>query len=386
MSLNKIQATYQHQEDLALRSGDVLPGYQLAYETYGELNAEGSNAILLFHALTGSQNATGHTEVVTDTGKRWNEECQEGWWSKFIGDGLAIDTSDYYIICANYIGGCYGSSGPSSSLDSKDSFTTIPTAPLGSAFPRITMSDIVDSQLPLLKHLGISKLHAVVGCSIGGMLCLSLATRYPELTDKVLCIASTLATSPLQKILNLEQIMAIEGDENFSGGDYYATQPPLRGLALARTIQHKTFFSLQTMESRAQSEVRPTEGSPLSWYKPQSSLESYMLHQGKKFVSRFDANSYLRLLDAWQQYDAPQEAGASSDKDIFASCLNQNFLQFSIDSDVCFYPSDQKRIADALSAAGVPNRHITVSSDKGHDSFLLEPELYHSEIVKFFNE
>lgn len=379
MSIQKTEAIYEHHKALQLSDGSTLANYKLAYETYGQLNDSKSNAILLFHAMTGSQNACGYTEKVSDTGERWNEDCREGWWGDFVGSGLALDTDKYFVVCANYLGGCYGSSGPAST-DTKDQ------QPRGSQFPRISMSDIVDSQIPLLQHLGIEKLHAVVGCSIGGMLCISLATRYPELSSRFVCIATTLATSPLQKIHNFEQILAIEGDDNFAGGDYYSNKAPLEGLALARTIQHKTFFSLSTMENRAQEEVRSVEGSPLSWYQPQRSLESYMLHQGRKFVKRFDANSYLRLLDAWQQYNALEEAEVKEDQEIFAPSIDQRFLQFSIDSDVCFYPEDQKRIANALSEAGVANRHIKVSSNKGHDSFLLEPELYSEEIVKFLDE
>ncbi|MCB1097224.1 MAG: homoserine O-acetyltransferase [Verrucomicrobiae bacterium] len=360
---------------LHLRCGETLDEFTLAYETYGELNAAMDNAILLFHALTGSQNAAGFTESVEGVGERWTEECQIGWWDGFIGEGKALDTSKYFIVCANYLGGCYGSTGPTT----PDPETGIP---YGSRFPRIAIADIVDSQVQLLDYLGITELRAAVGASVGGMLALSLATRYTERVDSVIAIGSGMSTPPLQRIQNFEQVCAIESDIHFLGGDYYESTPPSQGLALARMISHKTFVSLSALERRARDEIRQPEDDPsFSWYEINRSLESYMLHQGRKFVKRFDANTYLRVIDAWQRFDLVSEAKAKSMEDLFSRCRDQRYLIFSIDSDVCFYPDQQAQMARMLSANGVPNMHITVHSSKGHDAFLTEPELFTPHLV-----
>ncbi len=351
-----------------LHTGESLPEFTLAYETYGSLNAEGSNAILLFHALTGSQHAAGINAEVKGIGSRWTEECQTGWWDLFIGPGKALDTDKYFIICANYLGGCYGSTGPSS-IDPNTG------VPYGRKFPAIRFADVVDSQMLLLNYLGVEKLRAVVGSSVGGMMALSLATRYPERVRTVISIGSGHQTSVLQRVLNFEQIYAIESDPHFCAGSYQESSPPDRGLALARMIGHKTFISLTTLRRRATQEVRRDEDN-LSWYDLKDNVESYMLHQGLKFVRRFDANTYLRIMDAWQWFDLLQEAEAESLQELFARCRHQNYLIFSIDSDLCFYPEEQAALVKVLEDAGVPNMHITVHSEKGHDSFLLEPLLY----------
>lgn len=372
----KTKTKFFHSEQpLQLRCDETLEKFTLAYETYGELNAAMDNAILLFHALTGSQNAAGVTREVEGVGERWTDECQTGWWDGFIGKGKALDTSKYFIVCANYIGGCYGSTGPTS-IDPETG-----TA-YGSRFPRVAIADIVDSQVHLLDYLGIEKLRATVGASVGGMLALSLATRYSDRVDSVIAIGSGMSTPPLQRIQNFEQVLAIESDLNFNGGDYTESALPTTGLALARMISHKTFVSLSSLERRARNDIQdPNDTHSFSWYKINRSLESYMLHQGRKFVQRFDANTYLRVVDAWQRFDLVEEAKARSMEDLFSHCREQRYLIFSIDSDVCFYPDQQAEMARMLSANGVPNMHITVHSSKGHDAFLTEPELFTPHLV-----
>ncbi len=359
---------YDHRESFTLTSGDTLPHFRLAYEMYGELNAAKDNVVLLFHALSGSQHAAGINTVSPEVGERWTKECHLGWWDAFIGPGLAVDTRKFCVICINYLGGCYGSTGPAS-LD------PLTDRPYGSSFPHVTASDVVDSQLKLLDHLGIDRLHAVIGNSVGGLLALNLATRFPQRVAIVIPVATAINVSHLQNILTLEQILAIENDPHFHGGDYYDHEPPNQGLALARMISHKTFISLRTIERRARREVVRDEDQ-LTWYRVERPLESYMLHQGRKFVSRFDANTYLRILEVWQKFDLLKQAGFDSFNDLFARCRHQKYLVFSISSDVCFYPDQQQELVSALKSAEVPNMYITVHSEKGHDSFLLEPELY----------
>jgi homoserine O-acetyltransferase len=353
---------------MRLQCGTELEHFSLAYEVYGKMNATKSNVILLFHAMTGSQHAAGHNPDVPGLDGRWTEELYEGWWDGFIGPGKALDTRKYCIICANYLGGCYGSTGPS---------TVNPATgkPWGPAFPVLRVSDIVDSQVLLLDHLGVTKLHATIGTSLGGFLSLSLATRYPDRVQIVIPIGSGAKTTILQRILNFEQITAIEADPNFRGGDHYEGPSPDTGLALARRIAHKTFISLEALKERARDEV-VSDAPPFGWYAMNSPVESYMLHQGVKFVTRFDANSYLRILDAWQWFNLLAESGAKTYADLFERCQRQEYLVFSIDSDAAFPPAEQSKMVKILKTAHVPVIWITVHSDKGHDAFLIEPHLF----------
>ena len=357
------------EEPFVLSNGERLEEVTVAYECYGELNANADNAVLVFHALTGSQHAAGYNPVVERASEYWTEECHYGWWDAFVGPGRALDTERYFVVCANYIGGCYGSTGPATVMPGK-------SIPYGNSFPAVNATDVVESQLRLLDYLGIARLHAVVGASSGGMLALNLAVRYPHRVHRVIPIAAGLDADVLQQLHILEQIFAIEGDGNFSGGDYYNARPPSAGLMLARMISHKSFVSLQALTERASREVRDFRRY-FSFHTSLNALESYMLHQGEKFATRFDANAYLRILEMWLTFDLLKDCGADSYGELFARCSEQRYLVFSISSDVCFYPDRQDALVRILKGAKVPVTHITVHSDKGHDSFLLEPELYY---------
>ncbi len=357
-------------EPLDLRSGDRLAGYTLAYETWGRLNEDGSNGVLIFHALSGSHHAAGYNPVVEGTEDRWTEDCHHGWWEDFIGPGKALDTGRWFVICANYLGGCYGSTGPASVNEATGERW-------GGAFPRIEAGDVVASQMRLLDALGIGCLHAVMGASVGGLCALHLATRYPERVRLVVPIATGGSTTVLNRLIIFEQILAIENDPNFKGGNYYEGARPEVGLTLARMISHKTFVHLDEIEKRARGEVKqPNTG--LSWYRVRDNVESYILHQGKKFVRRFDANTYLRICGMWSNFDPVREGEAESWGELLgrSKAAGHHYLVFSIDSDFCFYPEEQAGLVQKLEEAGVSVMHITVHSHKGHDSFLLEPLLY----------
>ena len=358
-----------------LYNGGSLSPVTLAYEAYGELNEAKDNAILIFHALTGSHHAAGINPKVPDVGDRWTEECQMGWWDGFIGPAKAFDTDNFCVICINYVGGCYGSTGPAS-------ISPETGKPYASSFPQIAFRDIVDSQLRLLDHLGVEKLHGVSGASTGGLLCMNLSIRFPDRVKTVIPIATSIRATPLQRIYNLEQIFAIERDPNFRGGEYYGGPPPSDGLALARMISHKTFISTNALPERARHEVVQPEDK-FSWYRLNHPIESYFLHQGKKLVDRFDANTYLRIVDAWSRFDLLSEMGKESYLELFAGCREQQYLIFSIDSDFCFYPEEQEKLNAILKEAQVSSMHITVHSEKGHDSFLLEPELFAPNLEYF---
>jgi len=355
---------------LALREGGELQSIRLSYETWGELNAEKSNAILVFHALSGSQHAAGFNPDNPEADSLWNEEVHVGWWDECVGPGKAIDTSKQFVFCFNLLGGCYGSTGPSSADPATGQ-------PYGSTFPHVSISDQARVATLLLDHLGIDCLQAVVGPSVGGLACLTFATNFPERVRTIILIASGIKTTVLNRLILFEQILAIENDPFFNGGDYYDDGHPDLGLALARMISHKTFVHLDAFERRARRDVIQPKDS-LVWYQVRDQFQSYMLYQGKKFVSRFDANTYLRIIDMWSRYDATREGDAEDQVELLERCrkAGHRFLVFSIDSDFCFYPEEQAELVLALENAKVDSVYITVHSDKGHDSFLLEPALY----------
>jgi homoserine O-acetyltransferase len=358
-----------------LRDGGVLPGVRIAYETWGALNEGKTNAVLLFHALSGSHHAAGYNPAIEGVGALWQEEMHAGWWEDMIGPGKPLDTDKYFIICANYLGGCYGSTGPVSVNPATDK-------PWGSAFPAVTAADQVEMFRCLIDDFGIGALHAVVGPSVGGLIALTFATRFPERVRNVISIGSGYKTTVLNRLILFEQILAIENDPYFNGGNYYDAEAPLYGLALARMISHKTFVHLDAIEHRARQDVVQPDDI-LAWYRVRDQFQSYMLHQGKKFVRRFDANTYLRIIDLWSRYDATSEGDAETPADLLerARLAGQRWLIFSIDSDFCFYPEEQAELVKHLENAKVDVMHITVHSDKGHDSFLLEPDLYTPHIA-----
>lgn len=358
------------EEPIRLRDGGLLPGITLAYETWGELNADRSNGIFLFHALSGSHHACGFNPAIHNVGDLWQPEMHDGWWEAMIGPGKAIDTDRYFVVCANYLGGCYGSTGPAS-------LNPATGKPWGASFPAVSAADQVEVFARLLDHFEIEALHAVVGPSVGGLIALTFATRFAARVHHVIVIASGFKTTVLNRLILFEQILAIENDPHFNGGDYYEAGAPLYGLVLARMISHKTFVHLDSIEKRARQDVVQPD-DVLAWYRVRDQFQSYMLHQGKKFVRRFDANTYLRIIDLWSRFDATQEGDAETPADLFerAKAANQRWLVFSIDSDFCFYPEEQAELVKHLEDAKVDVMHITVHSDKGHDSFLLEPDLY----------
>ena len=365
-------------DKLNLSNGLSFGPITLAYETYGNLNSGKSNAILVFHALSGSQHVTGYNSSVTSVGDKWTNECKTGWWNDFVGSKKIIDTDKFFVICINYFGGCYGTTGPSSTCPKTNN-------PYGGTFPKFTFGDIVDSQIPLYDHLGIKKFKAVIGSSLGGMMALNFSTRYPDKVEKIIAIACGIRSPILTKTHNLEQIMSIENDANFNNGNYYTSLPPNKGLTLARMISHKTFVSLKYIKSRMKN-ICEQKDDDFSWFKIKTPLESYLLHQGNKFSKRFDANTYIYLIAAWSDFDLKNDHKAKEDYEIFKNCSNHEYLIFSINSDCCFYPEEQEELNNALQKAKINSKYIVVNSEKGHDSFLLEPNLYSKEIKGILNK
>ena len=370
-SIGRVQTRFFEYDDpanpLRLLVGPAFPRFTLAYETYGRMNADRSNVVLVYHAMTGTQHAAGINTEVPGLDGRWTDEVHEGWWDGFIGPGKALDTNVFHVVLRNYLGGCYGSTGPASINPGTGTVW-------GPSFPVLRMCDIVDSQMKLLDHLGVRRLHAVVGASIGGFLSLLTATRYPDRVNIVVPIGTGVETTIYQRIINFEQVTAIEQDPNFRCGNFYDGSPPGQGLAL-RGGSCTRRSSRSTPSRSGRGEVMSNK-PPYGWYEMNHPVESYMLHQGEKFVRRFDANTYLRLLDAWQWFDLVGESGAADFHDLFRRCRGQEFLVFSIDSDLSFQPQEQAKLVHLLKAAGAPVMWITVHSDKGHDAFLLEPRLF----------
>jgi homoserine O-acetyltransferase len=350
-----------------MRSGDLLPEVRLAYEIQGEISPERDNVVLLFHALTGSQHVAGFTPSVEGVG-RWVEENQTGWWEGFVGPGLGVDTDRFAVLCVNYLGGCYGTTGPSS-IDPRAGNR------YGPDFPPVHLADIVESQLPLLEHLGITRLKAVAGASVGALLSVSLAAHHPDLVENVIILAGGLAGTTLHRMYNFEQKLAIFNDPNFNGGNYYDSEFPADGLALARIIGHKAFVSLGAIEERARKEI-------VDHAYVTHPVESYFWRQGQKLVIRFDPNSYLRIIDSWSNYDLVEDTGAESYVEALIPCRHQSWHVFTIDTDACFYPDQQAGLVAALKEAGVPVEWIQVTSPKGHDSFLTEPHLFEDALRK----
>lgn len=363
--------------DFSFHIGNSTLPVTLAYQTWGTLNKDKSNAILLNHALSGTPHASGLNQNGPGGNSLWKKELHDGWWNEFVGSGKALDTDKYFIISANYIGGCYGSTGPAS-INPKTG------EPYGSSFPSLSISDQANAFKYLVDSFGIKKLHAAIGPSVGGLITLTYATLFPTNVKHVISIAAGFKTTVLNRLILFEQILAIENDPHFQDGDYYSGEPPSYGLALARMISHKTFVHLDAIERRARSEIKQTQKN-LSWYKVKDPFQSYMLYQGKKFVDRFDANTYLRIIDMWSNYNAISEAGKNSASDLFSPCSDQKYLVFSIDSDFCFYPEEQQELTKHLEENNIDVTHITVHSNKGHDSFLLEPHLYSPQIVYALN-
>ena len=361
--------------DFTFHSGETLPDIRLAYETYGKLNKDKSNAILLFHALTGSHHAHGYNDNLPEAGTFWQPENHQGWWDRMIGPGKPLDTERFFIICANYLGSCYGSSGPTQTAPDGE--------PWGSRFPLTDGNDQARAQIQLVNHFGIDRF-AIVAPSLGGMLALTLAALYPERVRSMVIIGAAHRPAINHKLEFFEQVLAIELDPAYRAGRYPLSDPPNRGLALARIISHKLFVYQDGLEKRARKGICDSKGM-LTWYQPSRNTESYMLHQGTKFAKRFDANAYIRIVNLWAGYDLPAFTGMADTDEVFRLYARHNirFLLFSIDTDYCFTADAIEEFHRELTRNGVHSVHTRIQSEKGHDSFLLEPDLYAPGLAEY---
>ncbi|MBW6524274.1 homoserine O-acetyltransferase [Sphingomonas sp. RHCKR47] len=340
---------------LRLDGGATLSPVEIAYETYGTLARDASNAILVCHALTGDHHlASPHPR----TGK-------PGWWQRMVGPGKPIDTDRFFVVCANVLGSCMGSSGPAS-IDPATGRAW------GMAFPVITIRDMVRAQGLLLNHLGIDRLAAVVGGSMGGMQALSWAATYPTRVAAAVVIASTARHTAQNIAFHEVGRQAVMADPNWRGGDYHDGEPPTRGLAVARMAAHITYLSEAGLTEKFGRRLQERAAKSFG-FDADFQVESYLRYQGLTFTDRFDANSYLYITRAMDYYDLAEEHGGRL-ANAFAPATR--FCLVSFDTDWLYPTAESRAIVQALNAAGAPVSFVELSSPYGHDAFLLEsPEL-----------
>lgn len=343
---------FEPPNELTLDSGQRLGPITLAYETYGHLNKNKDNAILLLHALSGDHHAAGYYSA---------DDRKAGWWDKYIGPGKAFDTNKYFLICSNCIGGCRGSTGPSS-INPKTQ------KPYGLSFPFITIRDMVRAQKGLLDYLGIPRLIAVAGGSMGGMQALEWAVTYPEMAAACIPIATTANHSAQNIALNEVGRQAIIADPNWNHGDYYDAEPPVRGLAVARMVGHISYLSDQAMHEKFGRRLQDRNKVSFDLL-TDFQVESYLQYQGAVFTQRFDANSYLYITKALDYFDL------AGDHKNLAEALRKvkaKFLALSFSSDWLYPPYQSREIVKALKQAGASVSYCELKSEYGHDSFLLD--------------
>jgi homoserine O-acetyltransferase/O-succinyltransferase len=354
-------------DGLALDCGATLRHLSVAYRTYGTLNSERSNAILVCHALTGDQYVAEQHPV---TGKA-------GWWELVVGPGLAIDTSRWFVICTNVLGGCMGSTGPRTPRDDTD----LPNPPRwGTDFPPITIRDIVRAQKRLIDHLGISRLFAVIGGSMGGMQVLEWVATYPECVHAAVPIATSSYHSAQNIAFNEVGRQAIFADPNWHGGRYWEHGAiPSRGLAVARMVAHITYLSEEALSRKFGRRVQGAQS--LGFFGDIFEVESYLRHQGSSFVRRFDAASYLTITRASDYFDLAADHHGDLSAPFHGT--RTRFLIVSFSSD-WLYPTEQNRaIARALNRAGANVSFVEITTDKGHDAFLLDEPDFHRALAGF---
>ncbi|WGE34430.1 homoserine O-acetyltransferase [Actinobacillus genomosp. 1] len=343
------------EKPLSLILGGTLSPIDVAYQTYGTLNADKSNVVLLCHALTGDA-------------EPYKNAPEQGWWQDFIGSGLAFDTDRYFFICSNVLGGCKGTTGPSS-------INTQTGKPYGSQFPIITVQDIVEVQKALLDTLGISHLHAVVGGSFGGMQATQWGISYPDFVSNIINLCSSLTLSAEAIGFNHVMRQAIINDPYFNHGDYYDGLPPDNGLKIARMLGMLTY---RTDVQLARAFGRETKQQTEVWG-DYFQVESYLSYQGLKFLDRFDANSYLRLLRALDLYDPA--LGYEHEIDALKR-IKANYTLVAITSDQLFKQIDVLKSKQRLEAAGVHVDYHEFHSNFGHDAFLVDYDFFEPMIRK----
>jgi homoserine O-acetyltransferase len=349
--------------EFKLESGKTIGPITVAYETYGPLSPKKDNVVLIVHALSGDAHVAG---------KHSPDDKKVGWWDDMVGPGKAFDTTKYHIVCSNCLGGCKGSTGPSSANPATGK-------PYGMSFPVITMEDMVRVQAALLDHLGIERVLTVVGGSMGGMQALQWAISFPHRVASVISIASTPRLTAQGIAFNAVGRNAIVSDPNWNGGDYYGKAVPAKGLAIARMIGHITYLSDESMHAKFGRELRNADDYQYE-LEPEFEVESYLNHQGESFVRRFDANSYLYITKAMDYFDLTGKYGSLTNA--FKES-DARFLVIAYSTDWLYPTYQSKEIVQALMNLNKEVTFCEIQSRHGHDSFLLEVDAL-TRIIRSF--
>jgi homoserine O-acetyltransferase/O-succinyltransferase len=346
-------------EGFRFQHGQTVAPFEICYETFGTLNADRSNAILVCHALSANAHAAG---VYSDT------DDKPGWWDGMIGFGKAFDLNDYFVVCVNLPGSCYGTTSPCS-IDPATG------KQWGSRYPWPTIEDAVETQRMVIDHLGIDTLHAVAGGSLGGMQVLMWAARYPERVRSIISMAASAAV-PVQGIAwHIIGRKIIESDHNFHGGDYYDNHDPLRGLQVARMVGHMTYLSNAALERKFGRRRR--HGTR------QFEIDSYFEYQGAKFARQYDANSYIRVQAAMDEMDLDEQYGSLSEA--FASFAGKALL-ISFDTDWLFPPPEVSRVHAAMTERKIDSTYLEIATAAGHDAFLIDFALITKPVTDFLGK
>lgn len=359
--------TFAEDDPFCLESGASLSPVTVAYETYGCLNADRSNAILICHALSGSAHAAGYSN---------ESDLKPGWWDDCIGPDKAFDTDRFFVICSNVLGSCYGSTGPTS-------INPETGKPYGLHFPVVTIGDMVRAQVKLIDHLGIDQLLCVAGGSMGGMQVLEWAAHHPSRVKAAIPLATTAHHSPMLIAFSEVGRQAIYADPNWNNGEYYEQgKKPDAGLAVARMVGHITYLSEESMQMKFGRRLRNIERYGYE-FQTEFEVESYLKYNGNAFTRRFDANSYLYITKAMDYFDLSQPSGSLAAS--FANATEIKFLVVSFTSDWLYPSYHSKQLVGALMAAGADVTYLDIKSTWGHDAFLLEVETMTGLLTSFLD-
>jgi homoserine O-acetyltransferase/O-succinyltransferase len=364
-----VPQTYHHQTPLQLKGGAVLPEFSLVYETYGTLNANASNAVLVCHALSGNHHVAGYYDAA-------RREDTTGWWDNLVGPGKPLDTNKFFVVGVNNLGGCYGSSGPNTRNPQNGKL-------YGADFPVVTVEDWVAAQASLANHLGIQCWAAVVGGSLGGMQAMQWTLSYPDRLKHAVVIASAPKLTAQNIAFNEVARQAILTDPEFHGGHYYEQGVvPSRGLKLARMLGHITYLSDDQMAEKFGRSLK--DGALKYSYETDFQIESYLRYQGEKFSGYFDANTYLLTTKALDYFDPAEAMGGSLDAALASA--KADFLVVAFTTDWRFSPERSREIMTALVHNGRRVSYAEIDSVHGHDSFLLDDAQYHAVLRTYFEE
>lgn len=348
---------YVCDEPFSFEYGGVIPSFRLRYETYGRLDADKSNVILICHALSGDHHCAGIHSL---------SDSKTGWWNNMIGPGKPIDTNRFHVICSNCLGGCQGSTGPAS-------INPVTGKPYNLEFPFVSIRDMVRAQKKWIDHLGVKRLHAVVGGSMGGMQVLQWAIEYPSFVNRILPMATTARQGPQAIAFNEVGRQAIMRDTEWKEGNYERGEGPRSGLSVARMMAHITYLSDKGMDLKFGRRLRQRDVGGLR-FDPAFEVESYLRHQGQSFINRFDANTYLYFTKALDYFDLHGQYGSL--EQAFAE-MEARALIVGFTSDWLFPPEQNREVVHAMLRAGKPASYAEVEMDFGHDSFLVDsPSLY----------